>query len=275
VTTTASTTATEVEAPTSTDGLVARHLGMTYRRGKQSTTALVDCDLHVPEGSWASLIGSSGCGKSTLLRILAGIVTPTAGEASLGGMTPDEARASRNYALVSQQSVMLPWRKLLANVELGLEVARVSRSERRKRAEEAIEMVGLTGFEDAYPTELSGGMRQRAAIARALTLRPRYLLMDEPFGALDELTREKLNFELLRVLNETKATMLLVTHSIAEAVILSDKVVVMSPRPGRIVRQIEVSFGHDRTSAIRDDSAFTAYEAELRHALTGEFLTSV
>jgi NitT/TauT family transport system ATP-binding protein len=250
-------------------GLTVTHLDMTYRRHRQSTTALVDCNLHIPEGGWGTLIGVSGCGKSTMLRILAGLVTPTSGQARLGGMTPAEARASRSYALVSQQSVMLPWRKLFANVELGLEVAKVPRAERHRRAAEAIELVGLSGFENAYPSELSGGMRQRAAIARALTLRPRYLLMDEPFGALDELTREKLNFELLRVLNETKATLLLVTHSIAEAVILSDTVAVMSVRPGRIVHTVQIGFGHDRTAAIRDDPAFGDYEAELRHALTG------
>lgn len=253
---------------TGLDGLNAHRVGMVYRRGKQSTTALVDCDLHVPERSWVSLLGPSGCGKSTLLRIFAGLVTPTSGEVHLGGMTPGEARANRDYALVSQQSVLLPWRKLAANVELGLEIARIGRAERRRRAEEAIEMVGLGGFEQAYPSELSGGMRQRAAIARALTLRPRYLLMDEPFGALDELSRETLNFELLRVLNETSATLLLVTHSITESVILSDTVVVMSPRPGRITHQVEIGFGHDRTSAIRDDPTFNEREAELRHALT-------
>jgi NitT/TauT family transport system ATP-binding protein len=250
------------------NGLSVSHLEMTYRRNRQSTTALLDCDLHVPERARVALIGASGCGKSTLLRILAGLVTPTAGEVSVGGLTPALARAARSYALVSQHSVMLPWRKLLANVELGLEVAKVPRAERRDRAQEAIDLVGLSGFEHAYPAELSGGMRQRAAIARALTLRPRYLLMDEPFGALDELTREKLNFELLRVLSETNATMLLVTHSIAEAVILSDTVAVMSPRPGRVVHRVDIGFGHERTAAIRDEPAFAAYEADLRHALT-------
>jgi NitT/TauT family transport system ATP-binding protein len=162
---------------------------------------------------------------------------------------------------------MLPWRRVLGNVELGLEVARIDRRERRRRAEEAIEMVGLKGFEKAYPSELSGGMRQRAAIARALTLKPAYLFMDEPFGALDELTRDRLNFELLRILEETKATLLLVTHSISEAIILSDQVVVMSPRPGRITRRIDVDFGHHRTPAMRDDPRFGRLESDVRHAL--------
>jgi NitT/TauT family transport system ATP-binding protein len=251
-------------------GIRIRGLTKTYRRGREATHALAACDLDIPEGSWASLIGASGCGKSTLLRILADIIAPSDGDATLGGMTPAEARAARAFALVSQQSVLLPWRRLMENVELGLEVSRTDKAERRRRAEEAIELVGLRGFERAWPHELSGGMRQRAAIARALTLRPRYLLMDEPFGALDELTREKLNFELLRILEETGATLLLVTHSIPEAVILSDSVVVMSPRPGRIVHRLDIGFGHHRSAAIRDDPAFAAYEAELRHALHGD-----
>jgi NitT/TauT family transport system ATP-binding protein len=248
-------------------GLVAEGVGMVYRRGSETTTALIGCSLNVERGSWASLIGPSGCGKSTLLRIFADIVKPTSGTATLHGLPPADARAARTFALVSQNSTMLPWRKIAENVALGLEVAGSSKVERQKRAAEAIELVGLAGFERAYPAELSGGMRQRAAIARALTLRPRFLLMDEPFGALDELTRQKLNFELLRILRETSATLLLVTHSINEAVILSDQVLVMSPRPGRIVRQVVVDFPHERTADIQDDPRFTAYAAELRHAL--------
>jgi NitT/TauT family transport system ATP-binding protein len=249
------------------DGLAIRDVEMVYRRGNQTVTALSGCNLDVPAGSWVSLIGASGCGKSTLLRILSDIVQPTGGTALLGGLTPAEARAQRRFALVSQSAVMLPWRKVLGNVELGLEVARMDRAERRRRAHEAIEMVGLKGFEKAYPSELSGGMRQRAALARALTLKPAYLFMDEPFGALDELTRDRLNFELLRILEETKATLLLVTHSISEAIILSDTVVVMSPRPGRITHRIEVDFGHHRTPEMRDDPRFGRLESDVRHAL--------
>ncbi|WP_284945647.1 ABC transporter ATP-binding protein [Acidisoma cladoniae] len=263
----ATTTSRAQTATVRADGLSIQNVEMVYRRGSQTVTALSGCDLEVAAGSWVSLIGASGCGKSTLLRILSDIVKPTAGTALLGGMTPAQARASRRFALVSQNAVMLPWRKVLGNVELGLEVARVDRAERRRRAEAAIEMVGLKGFEKAYPSELSGGMRQRAAIARALTLKPAYLFMDEPFGALDELTRDRLNFELLRILEETKATLLLVTHSISEAIILSDTVVVMSPRPGRITRRIDVDFGHHRTPEMRDDPRFGRLEAEVRHAL--------
>jgi NitT/TauT family transport system ATP-binding protein len=245
---------------------------MTYRRGDQTTIALAGCSLDVPQGGWASLIGASGCGKSTLLRILADIVKPTSGTATVGGVSPAMARAERDFALVSQQSTMLPWRKILANVELGLEVAKVPQAERRRRAREAIELVGLKGFEQAYPAELSGGMRQRAAIARALTLKPRFLLMDEPFGALDEITREKLNFELLRILQETGATLLLVTHSISEAIILSDLVAVMTPRPGRISHRIAIEFGRDRSPAMREDPRFPTYESALRRALYGDLV---
>ena len=250
-------------------GLSIRDVGMIYRRRDQVTTALTGCSLEIPEGGWGSLIGASGCGKSTLLRILADIVKPTSGSVRVGGLSPGEARARRTFALVSQQSTMLPWRKILANVELGLEVAGVEKAARRRSAEAAIELVGLKGFEQAFPSELSGGMRQRAAIARALTLKPRFLLMDEPFGALDEITREKLNFELLRILRETSATLLLVTHSISEAIILSDTVAVMSPRPGRISHRVQIGFGHERSAAMRDDPQFSAYEAELRLALHG------
>jgi NitT/TauT family transport system ATP-binding protein len=242
---------------------------MVYRRGSQTTEALRSCSLEIPKGGWGTLIGASGCGKSTLLRIFADIVKPTRGQAMLGTKTPAVARAERSFALVSQQSVMLPWRRLLPNVELGLEVAHVDKREREARARQAIDLVGLNGFENAYPFELSGGMRQRAAIARAIALRPQFLLMDEPFGALDEITREKLNFELIRILKETSATMLLVTHSISEAIILSDTVYIMSPRPGRNFMTVTVNFGRDRSPGVRDDPRFATYEAELRHALGG------
>ena len=250
-------------------GLVADHVGMVYRRGRQETIALEDCSLSIERGGWMSLIGASGCGKSTLLRIFADIVRPTTGRALLHGVSPAEARANRTFALVSQQSTMLPWRSIVDNVALGLQIAGVQPSDRRRRAMEAIELVGLGGFENAYPSELSGGMRQRAAIARALTLRPQFLLMDEPFGALDEITREKLNFELLQILRETSATLLLVTHSISEAIILSDKVAVMTPRPGRISHVVTVGFGHDRSPDMRDDPRFHVIERDLRHALHG------
>jgi NitT/TauT family transport system ATP-binding protein len=248
-------------------GLYADNINVIFERGAHKVQALEDVSLDLPRGCWATLIGASGCGKSTLLRVFADIVQPTSGQALLYGATPAEARANRVYALVQQGSTMLPWRSVLDNVALGLEISGTNKGEREARAAEAIALVGLKGFEKSLPSELSGGMRQRAAIARALTLRPRFLLMDEPFGALDEITRDRLQFELLRILEETGATLLLVTHSISEAVILSDKVVVMTPRPGKIKEVIDVDFGRGRTPQMRLDPRFAAYEQHLRTAL--------
>lgn len=256
-----------VEKAQNSAGLHAKGMNVVYERSGQRTQALDDCSLDIPRGCWATLIGASGCGKSTLLRVFADIVQPTSGEVRLHGVSPAEARKNRLYALVQQGSTMLPWRNVIDNVALGLEIGGVSREERQGRAADALQLVGLKGFEKSYPSELSGGMRQRAAIARALTLRPRFLLMDEPFGALDEITRDRLQFELMRILEETDATLLLVTHSISEAVILSDKVVVMTPRPGRIKEVMDVDFGRGRTSDIRLDPRFAQYEQHLRLAL--------
>jgi NitT/TauT family transport system ATP-binding protein len=256
-----------VEKAQKSAGLHAKGVNVVYERSGQRTQALDDCSLDIPRGCWATLIGASGCGKSTLLRVFADIVQPTSGEVRLHGVSPAEARKNRLYALVQQGSTMLPWRNVIDNVALGLELGGVSREERQGRATDALQLVGLKGFEKSYPSELSGGMRQRAAIARALTLRPRFLLMDEPFGALDEITRDRLQFELMRILEETDATLLLVTHSISEAVILSDKVVVMTPRPGRIKEVMDVDFGRGRTSDIRLDPRFAQYEQHLRLAL--------
>lgn len=243
-----------------------RDASMTYHRRGGDVIAVDGCTISVDAGTRAAIIGPSGCGKSTVLRMLADVITPTGGEVFLSGQSPRQARMAGTFALVSQQSVLLPWRRLAENVGLGLEVLRVRRPERQARVQEAIDLVGLTGFESHFPAELSGGMRQRAAIARALTLSPEVLLMDEPFGALDEFTRERLNFELLRILHTSKATLMLITHSIAEAIMLSDVVYVMSGRPGRIVARIEVEL-EERSPAVRDHPAFHFYERELRVAL--------
>ncbi len=256
-------------APSHESGICVEDVSVVYRRGASQTVAVSKCSFAMTPGSWLSLLGRSGCGKSTLLRVLADLVAPTGGRVTLGGRSPAQARSERLFALVSQQAAMLPWRRLRENVGLGLEVIGVERSERGRRVDEAIELVGLRGFEKSYPHELSGGMKQRAAIARALTLRPKVLLMDEPFGALDELTRDHLNFEVLRLLEETGASLVLVTHSIAEAIILSDTVAVMSPRPGTIVHLENIPFGRGRTATIRDDPHFSKIEAVLRHKLTG------
>lgn len=248
------------------DAVEVRGVSMVYQRRGSDVLAVEGCTFSASPGQRISIIGPSGCGKSTVLRMLADIIRPTSGEVRVGGLSPHHARKARAFALVSQQSVMLPWRRLAENVGLGLEVTRAERGQRRAAVQDAIDLVGLTGFERHYPAELSGGMRQRGAIARALTLSPDVLLMDEPFGALDEFTRQRLNFELLRILDDSRATLVLITHSIAEAIMLSDTVFVMSGRPGRIVARLDVELSA-RAPDTRDDPAFHRYEHQLRLAL--------
>jgi NitT/TauT family transport system ATP-binding protein len=250
-------------------GLYAERVVMRFGSGESSVTALHDCSVAIAPGERVSIIGPSGCGKSTLLRIFANILSATDGDVRVGGMSPSEARKARAYSFVFQNSVMLPWRTLRQNVELAMEITYADRKQRAERAGELIDLVGLAGFEDRYPNQLSGGMRQRGAIARALTLSPKFLFMDEPFGALDEINRERLNFELLRILSATSATLLLVTHSITEAVILSDRVFVMTPRPGRISQVVDTNLPRQRTPDIRDWREFQHVESVLRHALYG------
>ncbi|MCY7342067.1 MAG: ABC transporter ATP-binding protein [Pseudonocardia sp.] len=196
--------------------------------------ALDGIELTVDSGEFVSLIGPSGCGKSTLLRVVADLEQPSAGTVAVGGKAPRQARLDQEYGIAFQQAGLLEWRTVTENVELPLHVHGMSKARRRARAAELLELVGLTEFAGSRPSELSGGMQQRVAIARALAPSPRLLLMDEPFGALDEMTRERMQAELLRIARETGAAVLFVTHSIPEAVVLSDRVVVMSPRPGRI-----------------------------------------
>ncbi len=250
-------------------GLYCDSVGMQFGHKESMVVALDNCSIAIEQGERGSIIGPSGCGKSTLLRIFANILEPTSGAVSVGGKTARDARLVRDYSFVFQHSIMLPWRTLHQNVEMAMEVAHVGKRERRERAQDLINLVGLSGFEDRYPNQLSGGMRQRGAIARALTMSPKFLLMDEPFGALDEINRERLNFELLRILAATSATLLLVTHSIPEAVILSDRVYVMSPRPGHITQVVDVDLPRERTPAIRDNPRFQECESILRHALYG------
>jgi NitT/TauT family transport system ATP-binding protein len=204
-----------------------------------SVLALTGVDLAVAGGEFVSLIGPSGCGKSTLLRLVADLEQPTAGAVEVGGKTPRRARLDQDYGIAFQQAGLLEWRTVAENVELPLQVHGVDRAQRRARAAELLELVGLADFAGSRPGELSGGMQQRVAIARALAPSPKLLLMDEPFGALDEMTRERMQAELLRITAETGAAVLFVTHSIPEAVVLSDRVVVMSARPGRITDVID------------------------------------
>jgi NitT/TauT family transport system ATP-binding protein len=233
----------------------------------QAVRALQDINLTVRSGAFVSLIGPSGCGKSTLLRLLGDLLAPTAGTIRVNGRSPREARLAREYGIVFQQPVLYEWRTVMQNVQLPLEVMRVAAAERHQRAAALLELVGLTEFANRYPWELSGGMQQRVSIARALSFRPSVLLMDEPFGALDEMTRERLNRELLNLWSETNTTIVFVTHSVAEAVFLSDRIVVMSPRPGRIDKVIDVDLPRPREAETREAPHFFELVAEVRHHL--------
>ena len=239
------------------------------RRGPD-IVALEDVDLDVGPREFVSLIGPSGCGKSTLLRLIADLDSPTAGSCEVFGRPARQARLDQAYGIAFQQAGLLPWRTVSANIELPLKLHGTDKAARRARVTELVEMVGLGEFADAYPDQLSGGMQQRVAIARALAERPRLLLMDEPFGALDEMTRERMQNELVRIAGETDAAVVFVTHSIPEAVFLSDRVVVMSPRPGRIVATVPVELGTGvREDALREDDAFFQAVARVRESLHG------
>jgi NitT/TauT family transport system ATP-binding protein len=226
-------------------------LKKTYSSQAGETAALLDVSLTVERGEFVSLIGPSGCGKSTLLRIVGDLVSPSAGTVTVNGKSPQQARLDRDYGIVFQAPVLYDWRTVEANVRLPLEVAGQARDERDHRVRALLRLVGLDDFRNHYPWQLSGGMQQRVAIARALVTNPAILLMDEPFGALDEMTRERLNGELLSICRETGATALFVTHSISEAVFLSTRVVVLSPRPGRIERVVDVDLPRPRSEETR------------------------
>ena len=241
------------------------------RRGND-VVALDDVHLDVAAGEFVSLIGPSGCGKSTLLRIVADLDTPTSGTLSVFGKSAQRARLDQDYGIAFQQAGLLPWRTVAANVGLPLEVHKVGRSARNARVADLLDLVGLSDFATSYPDQLSGGMQQRVAIARALAESPRLLLMDEPFGALDEITRERMQAELVRICSETGAAVLFVTHSIPEAVFLSDRVVVMSPRPGRIVDIVDSRPAGDRSrdDDFRDAEEFFHTVARVRELLHGK-----
>ena len=238
-------------------------------RKSRDVTALEGIDLEVAEGEFVSLIGPSGCGKSTLLRIVADLDSATSGTVQVFGKEPRQARLDQDYGIAFQQAGLLPWRTVAANVALPLEVHGVGKTQRQQRVAELLGLVGLADFASSYPDQLSGGMQQRVAIARALAESPRLLLMDEPFGALDEITRERMQAELVRICAETGAAVLFVTHSIPEAVFLSDRVVVMTPRPGRIVDVVDSRpvNGNVRDDAFRDAPEFFHTVARVRELL--------
>jgi NitT/TauT family transport system ATP-binding protein len=230
--------------------------------------ALVDVTLSVGRNEFVSLIGPSGCGKTTILKLIGDILPVSAGRILVDGKTPAEARKERSFGFVFQDAVLLPWRTAEQNVMLFHEVIGDGRRpEVGQHVRDLLELVGLTGFEHHYPTELSGGMQQRVSIARALSFDPKILLMDEPFGALDLITRDKMGFELLRIWERTKKTVLLVTHSITEAVFLADRVVVFSPRPARVLRIVNVALPRPRPPELRDEPIFHEYTRELRGLL--------
>ncbi|GAA3202930.1 ABC transporter ATP-binding protein [Microbacterium terregens] len=256
---------------TGTHSVVVRDVAKTFPTKTGDVSALQGIDLTVADGEFVALIGPSGCGKSTLLRLIADLDPPTAGTIEVFGKPADRARRDQDYGIAFQQAGLLPWRTVAANISLPLELHGVGAAERKTRVAELAELVGLTDFADRHPDQLSGGMQQRVAIARSLAERPRLLLMDEPFGALDEMTREHMQTELSRIAAETGAAVVFVTHSIPEAVFLSDRVVVMSPRPGRITHIIETGFGKDaaRDESLRESPAFFSRVTAVREALHG------
>lgn len=244
-----------------------KNLDLTFTTNDGPVHALKDITLDIDKGEFVSLIGPSGCGKTTLLRVIADLEKPTGGSISVNGMTPEEARLKRAYGYVFQQSALFPWRTIADNIALPLEVMGISAAERANRVRDNIALVDLTGFENKFPWQLSGGMQQRASIARALSVQPEMLLMDEPFGALDEIVRDHLNSQLLKLWAKTQKTVVFVTHSIPEAVYLSTRIVVMSPRPGRIHSIIDCNLGADRPLEIRETPEFLAIAHQVREGL--------
>jgi NitT/TauT family transport system ATP-binding protein len=242
-------------------------VGVRFMTERGCVTALDGIDLTLEQGSFLTVLGPSGCGKSTLLRVLADLIAPTAGTVEILGTRPSAARQRRDIGFVFQDAALLPWRSVLDNVRLPLEVGGAAPRPARRTPEELIALVGLAGWEDALPHQLSGGMRQRVSIARALVNDPRLLLMDEPFGALDEITRDRLNEELLKIWMETKTTIVFVTHSIHEAAFLSQAVLLLAARPGRIRSLVPVDFPYPRDTAMRETTEFMALLARLRGVL--------
>ncbi len=250
--------------PATTSVVSLRGLTKAFRTG---TTALTDIDLEIEPGEFVSLIGPSGCGKSTLLRIVGDLIQPSAGTVLVNGKSAHQARLDHDYGIVFQDSVLYDWRTVARNVSLPLELLGWSRARRKERVEEMLDLVELRGFESSRPWQLSGGMQQRVSIARALSFDPSLLLMDEPFGALDEMTRERLNLELLQIWAKAESTIVFVTHSIPEAVFLSTRVVVMSSRPGRISEIVPIDLPQPRGVATREDAHFFELVTMVREAL--------
>jgi len=242
-------------------------VGKRFGEGTASVAALDGIDLRIGSGEFVSLIGPSGCGKSTLLRLIGDLTEPTSGTVLVNGKPARKARLDRDYGMVFQAPVLMEWRTVTGNIELPLEVMGYARADRARRSAELLRLVELEGFESKHPWQLSGGMQQRVAIARALAFDPKLLLMDEPFGALDEMTRERMNLELMSIWTRTRTTVVFVTHSIPEAVFLSSRVVVMSPRPGRIARIVDVDLPQPRTVEARETERYFELVTIVRETL--------
>jgi NitT/TauT family transport system ATP-binding protein len=250
--------------------ITIKNLGVTFQdNAGNDVQALTGVNLDIYKGEFVSLLGPSGCGKTTLLRSVADLQEPTEGSIHIAGMTPKEVRLQQKFGFVFQQPVLFDWRTVKKNVELPLEVMYYSKEERSQRADEMLEMVGLTNFANHFPKQLSGGMQQRVNIARAFGLRPEILLMDEPFSALDEFTKEKLHEDLLRIWRQTNKTILFVTHNIQEAVFLSSRVCVLSPHPGRLSAVVDIDLPRPRTLDMKDTVHFNELVAKVRNSFEG------
>lgn len=245
----------------------ASNISLSFETADGKVDALSNVSLQIADGEFVSFIGPSGCGKTTMLRVIADLQQPTSGNLLVNGMTAEQARLARSYGYVFQAPALFPWRTIEKNLKLPLEIMGFSETEQQQRAEKYLALVNLNGFERKYPWQLSGGMQQRVSIARALSFDPDLLLMDEPFGALDEIVRDHLNQQLLHLWGTTEKTVLFVTHSIPEAVFLSSRIVVMSPRPGRIIDVIECHFPRDRTLEIRETPEFLKIAHRVREGL--------
>lgn len=247
-----------------------QHVSMTYQANSgNSVKALSDISLRIGKGQFVSLLGPSGCGKTTLLRIIADLLQPTSGNITISGETPREIRLQKKYGIVFQSPVLYDWRTVRKNVRMPLEIMKFDKKEREARVDKMLSLVGLSDFENHYPFQLSGGMQQRVGIARALAVNPEILLMDEPFSALDEFTREKLHEDLLQIWRKTNKTVVFVTHNIAESVFLSDRVYVLSPHPGRLSAVIDITLPRPRTKEMRSAPEFSKLVAKIRGSFEG------
>jgi NitT/TauT family transport system ATP-binding protein len=246
-----------------------KNIEMSYRTETADVLALHQVSLDIAKGEFVSLLGPSGCGKTTLLRLMADLIEPTGGNLTVAGKSAKEARLAQKYGIVFQSPVLYDWRKVRDNITLPLEMMGIKKSVRDEKALELLELVGLQGFADKYPWQLSGGMQQRVAIARALSMEPEILLMDEPFSALDEFTRERLNEELLSVWSKVQSTVVFVTHSIPESIFLSDRVFVLSPHPGRLSSVVDIPLPRPRTAEMRNSPQFFELIAQIRDSFEG------